>query len=695
MFDVSGMDCGGCARTIEAGVRRLPGVESASVNFGAATLTVVPKGANSSPGTVVAAVHQAGYRALPRGSDARTSPSWWRERRVAELLVAGILWCFGFAFERAGYSTPVIAVPFLVAMVLAGYPVFRAAWFALKSHRADMNLLMSLAAIGALPLGEWAEAASVLILFSLGLLLQSRTIQRTRTAIQGLMRLTPDEATVIRDGSENRVSAASLSPGDLIRIRPGERIAADAKVDVGRSEVDQSAITGESVPVAVEHGSCIFAGTMNGGGALDAVVTKPASESTLAGIINLVEQAQSSRAPVQAFVDRFAAIYTPIMVVAALALAVIGAAITGDVRDWVFRGLVLLVVACPCALVISTPVAFVASIGSAARRGILFKGGAAIESLARVRAIAFDKTGTITHGRPAVTSVISLNGVTEDSVLSLAAAVESGAAHPVARGIIQAARERGIEPPFATDFQSIPGQGATAQIDGTEIAAGNPRSAVHLSPAVAQHIAGLEKTGETVVVVSRGRQPIGLIGLIDPPRAASAEAIQSLHQLGLRTVMVSGDNRQVAERVGHTVGITDIRAELLPAGKVAVIEELASAGGVAMVGDGINDAPALATASTGVAMGVAGSDVAIDAADVALLSDDLRQLPAAITLSRSTMRIIRQNVAASLIIKLAFIALTVAGVTNLWLAVAADVGASLLVTLNAMRLMRTAPVDSA
>jgi Cd2+/Zn2+-exporting ATPase len=687
-FDVTGMDCGDCARTIEEGVRRLPGVESATVNFGAGTLTVVPADVAAEPGTVIAAVTSAGYRATPRGSTPFRHLPWWQERRIHEVLVAALLWATGFTLHHAGASTWLSAIPYLFAMLLAGYPVAKAALFALKARRADMNVLMMIAAIGAIPLGEWEEGSSVLILFSIGLLLQSRTVDRTRRAIQSLMRLAPDEANVLRDGREQRIAAAELAAGDRVVVRPGERIPADGELVAGVSDVDQSAITGESIPVNVAPGSNVFAGTMNGGGAFELRVTKTASETTLAGIIRLVEEAQSSRAPAQAFVDRFAAIYTPVVVAAAVALAALGSLISGDAHHWILQGLVLLVVACPCALVISTPVALVSAIGSAARKGVLFKGGAAIEALSEINAVAFDKTGTLTVGRPAVTQVFPTSWEPADRVLALAAAVENGATHPIARGIVQAASRKGFELPGASDFQSVAGRGATATIDGSEVTVGNPRLVESLPAHVAAIVDELETSGQIAVVVQRDSDVLGVIALSDPARHASPGAIAAIEKLALRSVMLSGDSKRVAERIGQEVGVDDIRPELLPEQKVAAITELSRNGGVAMIGDGINDAPALAAASVGVAMGVAGSDVALDAADVALLGDDLNQLPFAIRLSRSTMRIIRQNIGVSLLVKAAFLVLTLVGVTNLWLAVAADMGASLLVTLNAMRLLR-------
>ncbi|MCC6793228.1 MAG: cadmium-translocating P-type ATPase [Thermomicrobiales bacterium] len=687
-FDVSGMDCGDCARTIEEGVRRLPGVESATVNFGAGTLTVVPNGNETAPGSIVAAVSNAGYRAVPRGADVPAHLPWWQERRIHEVVVAALFWAVGFTLHHAGASTWLSAIPYLAAMALAGYPVARAVLFALKARRADMNVLMMVAAAGALPLGEWEEGSSVLILFSIGLLLQSRTVDRTRRAIQGLMRLAPDEANVLRDGQLHRVAAAELVPGDRVVVRPGERIPADGVLHAGVSEVDQSAITGESIPVQVVPGSTVYAGTMNGGGAFELSVTKSASETTLAGIVRLVEEAQSSRAPAQAFVDRFAAIYTPAVVAAAVLLAAVGALVSGEPRHWIFQGLVLLVVACPCALVISTPVALVSSIGSAARRGVLFKGGAAIESLADIKAIAFDKTGTLTAGRPAVTRVVPTSWEPADRVLALAAAVEQGANHPIARGVVQAATQKRISLPTATDARSVAGQGAIASIDGVEVTVGNPRLVDALPAHVVTIVDELESAGEIAVIVQRDGDAIGVIALADPARHASAGAIAAIGALSIKSVMLSGDSRRVADRIGGEVGVADVRAELLPEQKVTAISELMSEGGVAMVGDGINDAPALAAASVGIAMGVAGSDVALDAASVALLGDDLDQLHGAIRLARSTMRIIRQNIAVSLLVKAAFLVLTLFGVTNLWLAVAADMGTSLLVTLNALRLLR-------
>lgn len=687
IFDISGMDCGDCARTIEGGVRRMPGVSDAVVNFGAATLTVQPESAAITPGAVVALVSRAGYRAVPRGDRTATSKPWWSERRTLEIAISALLWSIAFLLQRTTSPSRFVLAMYLVSMAIAGYPVARAALVSLKARRADMNVLMSIAALGAIPLGEWEEGSSVLILFAFGLLLQSHAVERTRKAIQGLVQLAPDEANVLRPEGEIRLSIHAIELDDRVVVRPGERIPVDGTVVSGKSEVDQSAITGESMPVEVANGREVFAGSLNGSGVLEVSVTKRATESTISGIVRMVEQAQSSRAPAQAFVDRFAEIYTPAVVLGAILLSTIGALVTGDAHHWIFQGLVLLVVACPCALVISTPVALVSAIGSAARRGILFKSGAAVEALASIKTIAFDKTGTLTHGRPEVSRIVPVGELNSDELLAIAAAVETGTSHPIARGIVRHARERALLLPLVTDLQSIPGKGASAIVGGRLIEVGSPRSNA-IPPNISELVLEMEEAGETAILVSSAGAMIGVIGLIDRPRQVSAQVIDRLTAIGIHSMILSGDSQRVADRIGGALGISDVRAELLPADKVAQMKARSSGDGVAMVGDGINDAPALAAASVGIAMGVGGSDIALEAADIALMGDDLRSVPLAIDLSRSTMRIIRQNIGLALAVKAAFILLTVAGVTNLWLAVLADTGMSLLVTANALRLLR-------
>ena len=688
-FDVEGMDCGDCAKTIESGVSRLAGVRSASINFAAATLAVTPADTALTQEAVIDAVRRAGYQARPKDAARATAElPWWRRRRVLENALAALLWAIGFGIERAGAPRVVSAVPFLLAMAVAGYPVARAALFALRARRADMNVLMTIAAVGAIAIGRWDEGSSVLILFAIGLTLQTLTVDRTRRAIQALLRLAPAEATVRRATGEVTVPVAEVHVGETVIVRPGERVPVDGVITAGHSAVDQSSITGESVPVEVEPEAQVFAGTINGDGLLEITSTKEASDTTLAKIVHLVEEAQGSKAPAQAFVDRFAAIYTPVVVAIAILLATVVPLVTGDFRDWFFKALVLLVVACPCALVISTPVSLVSAIGAASRRGVLFKGGAAIEALAAVRAVAFDKTGTLTRGRPAVAEVVSTGELTADEVLARAAAVDQGSTHPIALGIVRAANGRKLAIEAATGAQNLPGRGASASVGGVAVLVGSRRLFPTLPDDVERTLTGFEEAGMTGELVGTESGIDGIIAVADPVREASAGAVRALEALGLRTVMLTGDNRHTAERIAAQVGVTDVRADLLPEDKVTAVSELQRERPVAMIGDGVNDAPALATATVGVAMGVAGSDVAIEAADVTLMGDELAQLPAAIGLARRTLSTIRQNIAASLLVKAVFLVLTFMGITNLWLAVLADTGMSLIVTLYSLRLMR-------
>ncbi|MEJ7762864.1 MAG: heavy metal translocating P-type ATPase [Thermomicrobiales bacterium] len=698
LFDVGGMDCGDCAKSIEAGVRQIPGLSSATISFATGTLTVAPADDRLTHEAVIVAVEKAGYRATTRDPSAAATDSvprrWWRSRRVIETSFAAVLWLVGFGLERAGAPLAASAIPFLAAMVLAGYPVARAGWYSVKVRRADMNLLMTIAAVGAVAIGRWDEGSSVLILFAIGLTLQNLTLERTRRAIQALVTLTPAEATVTREGNEQRVPVAQVAVGELVLVRPGERVPVDGVVEAGRSSVDQATITGESIPVDVGPDGPVFAGSINGDGALDVRTTKLANDTTLARIIHLVEEAQASRAPAQAFVDRFAAVYTPIVIVAAILIATAVPLVVGDFRDWVFKALVLLVVACPCALVISTPVALVAAIGSASRRGVLFKGGAAIEALAAVRAVAFDKTGTLTAGKPAVTNVLPTGRRTAEEVLARAAAVERLASHPLARAIVEAARAGDLALPNATEARSMPGRGARATVDGEVVLVGSRRLFDTVPSDIGQLLLADERDGKTAILVGTSLGIEGIISVADPLREQSPNVVRSLTKLGLRVVMLTGDNRHTAARIGGLAGVTDVRADLLPEDKVTAVQALQGEMAVAMVGDGVNDAPALATANVGIAMGVGGTDAAIEAADVALIGDDLAQVPVAVRLARKTMAIIRQNIAASLLVKAVFLALIFLGVTNLWLAVLADTGMALLVTFNSLRLLRAGPAPA-
>jgi Cd2+/Zn2+-exporting ATPase len=573
-----------------------------------------------------------------------------------------------------------------------------------RAGRLDMNVLMSVSAIGAAVLGEWGEGAAVVVLFALGGALQSRTLERTRGAIRGLMALSPATASrVDAAGAETTVSVEALAVGDLVRVRPGERVPADGVVVEGISAVDQSPITGESMPADKAPGDDCFAGTVNGPGALLLRVSREAADSTLARVIHLVEEAQGSKAPAQQMVDRFAAIYTPAVIVGAVLLALGGALLTDDPRTWIYRALALLVIACPCALVISTPVSIVSAIGAASRRGILVKGGAALEAAGTAKVVAIDKTGTLTIGRPEVVEVVALPGGSTDagSVLAVAAAVEALSEHPLARAVTLEAREEGIAVPIAEGFLASAGKGASARVGGRETVVGSIRLARDLGLAgteerpspLAREMARLAEAGSTPLFVAAGDadgalRPLGAIAVADRLRPHAADAVRRMREVGITHVAVlTGDTRATGAAIARAVGADSVLAELLPEEKAAAVRDLRRRyGPVVMVGDGVNDAPALATADVGIAMGAAGTDVALETADIALMGDDLNGVAEALELSRRTSGVIRQNIGLSLVTKLVALVLAAFGFVNLWIAVAADMGTSLAVTLNGMRL---------
>ncbi len=711
IFDIQGMDCGDCARSVERAVGDLPGIASAEVNFGAATLTVMAR-SGSAEGLVAAvggAVSRAGFQATPRLSNLPRIPVkqlWWRERRFVSTAIGLLLWVIGFALARAGVSAVLSDVSFAAAMIVAGLGLARAGWQALRVHRLDMNVLMTISAVGAAALGDWSEGAMVVVLFALGGTLQSLTLDRTRGAIRALMDLSPPEAIRIVGGNEVVVPVASLAPGDLVRIKPGARVPADGRIVEGASAVNQSALTGESLPIDKVAGDPIQSGTINGHGALLVEVTKAAAESTLARIIHLVEEAQGSRAPSQQLVDRFAAVYTPAVIVGAVALATLGS-LFGEPTTWIYRALVLLVIACPCALVISTPVSIVAAIGALTRRGVLVKGGAALEAVGHAKALAFDKTGTLTYGRPAVTKIVAGPDFTEEQVLGWAASVEAMSEHPIARAVVAWALHERVPIVPGTAFQATAGRGAEANVGGCRISVGSVRwlrendllktawngENALLNFATAQAASGKTPLLVAVAGVNDGparTQIAGVIVVADRPRVDAADAIAELRRQGVEQIAVlTGDNQATADALAGMVGANEVFAELLPGDKATALRRLRERfGPVAMVGDGINDAPALATADVGIAMGGAGTDVALETADIVLMRDDLKALSGAYALSRRTVRTIRQNITASFIIKLLALILAALGFVSLWIAVIADVGASLAVTLNGLRLAR-------
>jgi Cd2+/Zn2+-exporting ATPase len=584
---------------------------------------------------------------------------------------------------------------YLAAVLFGGRFVVVKAWYAARSLRPDMNLLMTVAVLGAIAIGEWFEAAIVTFLFALSLVLESWSIGRARRAIAALLDLAPPTVRLLRpDGTEGEVPVAEVRPGDRFTVPAGSRIALDGRVTAGTSAVNQAPITGESVPVEKEPGADVFAGTINGDGTLTVEATKTAEDTTLARIIHMIEAAHARRSPSEQWVERFARVYTPVVMVLAFLVFLVPPLLFGvGWGDWFYRALVLLVIACPCALVISTPVSIVASLAAAARAGVLIKGGAFIELPARLQAIAMDKTGTITRGEPEVVQVIPLSNHTEAELLARAAALEARSTHPLARAVLRYAARKGVAPAPAADVQVLKGKGLTGTFDGELFWLGSHRYVVERgqdSPETANEVKALETNGKTVLVIGNARHVCGLIAVADTIRPEAREVVRRLHAAGVaHVVMLTGDNRATADAIAREVGIVEVHAELLPEDKLRKIEELvAHYGTVAMVGDGVNDAPALARASLGIAMGAIGSDAAIETADIALMTDDISKLPWLVRHSKRVLAIIRQNIVFSLGVKVLFVVLTFAGMASLWGAIAADVGASLLVVMNALRLLR-------
>lgn len=596
-------------------------------------------------------------------------------------------------------SSAVIALA-LFSIATGGSSTLRKGWIALKTFTLNMNFLMSIAVIGAIAIGEWPEAAVVIFLFALAELIETLSLERAKNAIRGLMAMTPETATVRLDSGEWReVAAAEVQVGQTARVRPGERIPLDGTVTAGGSSVNQAPITGESMPVMKAAGDPVFAGTLNERGMLEFRVTANKGHTTLDRIIRSVQEAQGQRAPTQRFVDQFARYYTPAVVVFAVLVAAVPPLLFGATFEpWLYKALVMLVIACPCALVISTPVTVVSGLAAAARLGLLVKGGVHLENGRLIKVVALDKTGTLTHGKPVVTDVVPLVEQPADALLQFAASVDAHSEHPIAAAITSAwqtpdganTTPRPLLP--ATSFESLTGRGAKAVIAGQLYHVGNHRLCEELGICglhVEEVLNRLEKEGKTAVILSSDSAPLCVIGVADTVREHSAEAIRQLRALGVASVMLTGDNQTTASAISNQVGIDDARGNLLPEDKLAVIDELIRRyGQVGMVGDGINDAPALAKASIGFAMGAAGTDTAIETADVALMDDDLRKLPHFIRLSRDTFLVLRQNIALAIGIKAVFFVLALAGKATLWMAVFADMGASLIVVFNGMRLLR-------
>lgn len=715
-FKIRGMDCAEEITILKREVGPLAGGEDRlGFDLLKAKMTLLSPPRGLSEQEVVQAVARTGMGAQVwrEGSEEVEKEGVWQRRGRTILAAAsglGVLAGFvthavlaggisralgseGMGVSEAG--VPWAARAFYLLAILAGiWTVAPKAWFSLRRLRPDMNLLMTLAVVGSVAIGEWFEGSTVAFLFAVSLALEAWSVGRARRAVAALLDLSPERARLLRpDGREEEVPAGQVEVGARFVVRPGERLPLDGRVTGGTSEVNQAPITGESTPVPKRTDDEVFAGTINGDGALEVESTKRAEDTTLAHIIRMVEEAQSRKAPSEQWVERFARFYTPAVMALALAVLLVPPlAFGGDWGDWLYRALVLLVIACPCALVISTPVSIVAALTAAAHNGVLVKGGLFIEAPARLRAVALDKTGTLTWGRPAVLEVVPLAGHDERELLERVGALEARSGHPLARAILAYAKERGIAVRPAEDFQILQGKGATGRFEGREYWLGSHRYLEERgqeTPDVHERLEAMSQAGRTAVVVGTGDHVCGLIAVADAVREESRDAVRSLREAGIETVvMLTGDNRGTAEAVGKETGIDEVRAELLPGEKVAAIDQLvARYGQVAMIGDGVNDAPAMARATLSVAMGAAGSDAAIETADVALMSDDLSKLPWLIRHSRRTLRVIRQNIGFSLAIKALFVVLTFTGQASLWAAIAADMGASLLVVFNGLRLL--------
>ncbi|MFZ5790662.1 MAG: heavy metal translocating P-type ATPase [Pseudomonadota bacterium] len=713
-FKVRGMDCAEEVSVLRRAVGPVVGgADRLAFDVLNGRMTVAEAARDVPEAAILKAVASAGMSAVPWEADtAKVEAGRHRREQVLFTAASGASLLLGMALHvwssgdlgqafrlfvsHAGQTVPWPEIAaYAAAALLGGRFVVVKAWYAARNLRPDINLLMVVAVAGAMLIGEWFEGATVAFLFALSLALESWSVGRARRAIAALLDLAPPTVRLLRpDGSEAEVPVAEVRPGDRFLVPGGERIALDGRVAAGASAVNQAPITGESVPVEKHQGSEVYAGTINGDGTLTVEATKAAQDTTLARIIRMVEEAHSRRAPSEQWVERFARFYTPaVMALALLVFLVPPLAFGGVWEDWFYRALVLLVIACPCALVISTPVSIVASLAASARAGVLVKGGAFIELPARLRAIAMDKTGTITRGEPEVVDVIPLGGHTEPELLARAAALEARSTHPLARAVVRYAEAKGVPPEPANDVQVLKGKGLTGTFDGEPFWLGSHRYVVERgqdAPEIACQAEALEGDGKTVIAVGNARHVCGLIAVADTVRSEAREIVAGLHAAGVgHVVMLTGDNRVTAEAIAREVGIDEVHAELLPEDKLRKIEQLvAQYGTVAMVGDGVNDAPALARASLGIAMGAIGSDAAIETADVALMTDDISRLPWLIRHAKRTLAIIRQNIVFSLGVKAVFFVLTFAGMASLWGAIAADVGASLLVVFNALRLLR-------
>jgi len=736
-YKVGGMDCASCAAKIDTAVRRMPGVEDVSVSVSAGTMTVSHDG-TSDLGAIEKRVTGLGYSLRALGRKALVGESrevhdhrhdhdgrhdhthhhgghdhshherdhaeieglhghdhgpmdgpWWKSAKGRLTIFAGLALAAAYGIGRLipAYDTYIFTAAMLIGLV----PIARRAIMAAFAGTPfSIEMLMTIAAVGAVIIGASEEAAAVVFLFLVGELLEGVAAGRARQSIQSLTALVPKNALLEVNGQIREVPAANLAVGSIILVRPGDRISADGVIVAGESSIDEAPVTGESTPVSKGIDGAVFAGTINGDAALRVRVTAAAEDNTIARVVRLVEEAQEKKAPAERFIDRFSRYYTPGVVAVAALIAVLPPLVAGaGWGEWIYKGLAILLIGCPCALVISTPAAIAASLSAGARRGLLMKGGAVLETLGKLTAVAFDKTGTLTSGRPQVTDVIAFGRNAED-VLRYAAALETGSSHPLAMAVLAKAAEEEVDIPAAIEAKALGGKGVTATAEGQEVFFGSPKAAaerVSIPMAHSRRITSLNDEGKTVSVLIVGDMLAGAIAMRDEPRADTKAGLKALADAGVKTVMLTGDNVRTATAIGKQLDI-EVRAELMPEDKSRIVGELKREGFVVgKVGDGINDAPALAAADVGIAMG-GGTDVALETADAAVLHGRVGDIAGMIALSKRTMRNIYQNITIALGLKAVFLVTTIAGITGLWPAILADTGATVLVTINALRLLR-------
>ncbi|HFZ9907585.1 TPA: heavy metal translocating P-type ATPase [Streptococcus agalactiae] len=694
-YRIEGLSCTNCAGKFEKNVKQLPGVTSATVNFGASKISVEGQ-------TTIEELEEAGafenliIRDDQENDEQVRSKESFIKRNIALIISLGFILVAVISQLSLGEDHLLTKALYILAIIIGGFDLFKEGFSDLIKLDFSMESLMTIAIIGAAFIGEWAEGSIVVILFAISEALERFSMDKARQSIRSLMDIAPKEALIRRNNVEQLVSVDKIDIDDIMIIKPGQKIAMDGLVINGHSSVNQAAITGESVPVEKQLDDEVFAGTLNEEGVLEVKVTKKVTDTTIAKIIHLVEEAQGERAPAQAFVDKFAKYYTPFIIIMALLIVVVPPLFFGgDWNKWLYQGLSILVVGCPCSLVISTPVSIVSAIGNTAKNGVLVKGGVYLEEIGHLRAIAFDKTGTLTKGKPVVTDFIATSSETDINYLSIISSLESLSQHPLASAILNEADKTNVDYKSIQieDFQSITGKGLTGIHQNIRYYIGSPKlfsASVIEETAVKVQYRQFQEQGKTAMYFGTDEQILGVIAVADEVRDSSAAVISELHKLSIEhTIMLTGDNTKTAESIGKQLGVTEIKGDLMPQEKLDSIKALRTTyNKVAMVGDGINDAPALAASTVGIAMGGAGTDTALETADVALMGDDLQKLPFIVRLSRQTLKVIKQNITFSLGIKLLALLLVIPGWLTLWIAIVADMGATLLVTLNGLRLMK-------